>query len=253
MRPPNAERHRPVQHDAVPERRHPDRVVPRALERQPERRPRHVAQQRVDDEGAAEGDVVEVVRVGDRASDQVRRRDAADAAEARDVGHLPEEEVRDHAVGERDHQEVDPEAAARERAEDEREEHRDREAHEDAPPRVPAEVQPLRVAVRGRVPDHEAGDPEERDLGERQHAAVGLQEDHARGDDPEQEHLRHQRPDPEAVQEQRRDQREQHDADAGAPFDRGGGRAASHAGRPKSPSGRTASTIATSANVKMIE
>ena len=126
-----------------------------------------------------------------------RRRDAADAAEARDVGDLAEGQVRDHRVRQRDHQEVDPDAAARERAEDAgRSSTVDDEREQDAPPRVPAEVEALRVAVRRRVADHEAGDAEDRDLRERDHAAVGGEEDQARRDDAEEQHLRQELADP---------------------------------------------------------
>ena len=65
-----AERDRPVQHDVVAERGHPDRVVADALQRQAERRPDDVAQQRVDGERHAERDVVEPVLVGVDAADQ---------------------------------------------------------------------------------------------------------------------------------------------------------------------------------------
>ena len=66
----------------------------------------------------------------------------------------------------------------------------------DAPPRVPPEVEALRVAVRRRVAEHEAGDPVDRDLRERDHAAVRGEEDEACRRDPEEQHLREQLPDP---------------------------------------------------------
>ena len=135
--------------------------------------------------------------------DEVRRSDAADPAEAGDARHLAEDEVADHREHERDHQEVDAVAAAGERAEEQREEHRDDERHHDARAICPAEVQALRVAVGRAVADREAGDAVEGQLGERHHAAVGRQEDQARRDDAEDQHLGQQRRDPVRAEDQR--------------------------------------------------
>ena len=65
----------------------------------------------------------------------------------------------------------------------------------DADPGVPAEVQALAVR-RGGVAEREAGDAVDRDLGERDHAAVGVQERQARRDDAEQQDLGEQGADP---------------------------------------------------------
>ena len=157
-----------------------------------------VAEQHVDDERDDERDVVEAVRVRvDGLPITLRRRDAADPAEAGDVGHLAEEQVRDHRVGERDHQEVDPDAPARERAEEQPDADGDRRCpratpHHGFQPRFRPFVLPFVVAL----PSDEAGDAEDRHLRERDHAAVGREEDQARRDDAEEQHLRQQRPDP---------------------------------------------------------
>ena len=103
------------------------------------------------------------------------------------------------------------------------------------------------------LPSTKPGDPEDRDLRERDHAAVGREEDQARRDDPEEEHLRQQRRRPSSVEtiERRESRASDERDDADDAVERDGGVA--HAGLPKRPSGRTASTIATSTNVKMIE
>ena len=63
------ERDRAVERDVVAERRHPHRVVAHALQRQPERRPHEVAEQRVDGDRGPERDVVEPVGVRVDAAD----------------------------------------------------------------------------------------------------------------------------------------------------------------------------------------
>ena len=243
---------RAMERHVVAERRHAHRVVADALERQSERRPHEVAQQGIDSQCDGECDVIEAIRVRVDVADHTRRRDAADPSESRDVRHLAEEEVGDHGVRQRDHQEVDADAAIRERAEEERHPDRDRDADEDAPPRVPAEVEALRVPVRRGVAEHEAGDPVDRHLRERDHAAVRGEEDQARGRDPEEEHLRQQLPEPVVRDVQRRCGRE-HECQRSDDAVRRHPATKRHAGLPNSPSGRTARTSATSTNVKMIE
>ena len=62
-----------------------------------------------------------------RVPDHARRveLDPADPAEAAEDRHLPEEVVRENREGQREHEEVDPEASARERSQDEPDEGRD--------------------------------------------------------------------------------------------------------------------------------
>ena len=183
-------------------------------------------------------------------ADDIGRRDAADPAEARDRRDLAEEQVRDHGVRQRDHQEVNADTPARERAEEKRGGHGDADPEHDAEPRVPAEIHSLRVAVRRDVAEDEARDPEDRHLRKRDHAAVGVQEDEAGGDDPEEEHLREERRDPVRAEDERRERGEDERGDPDDAVRRHGD---PHAGLPKSPKGRTARTTATSAKVKMIE
>ena len=220
---------------------------------QPERGARDVAQQRVDEQRHRERDEVQAVGMG-RAAQEVGDRDAADAAEARHARHLAEEQVRDDREDERDHQEVDAVAAAGQRAEDEGHDHGDDERHDDARRLGPAEVQPLGVAVGRQVAQREARHAVDRHLRQRDHPAVGRQEDQARGHDAQEEHLRQQRRDPVLAEDQRREDGER-DEDRTGDAIGGQPRAArrAHAGRPKSPRGRTASTIASRTKVKMIE
>ena len=119
-----------------------------------------------------------------------------------------------------------------------------RTPHHGFQPRFSPFVLPFVVAL----PSTKPATPNIAHLRERDHAAVGLQEDQARGDDAEEHHLREQRVDPVGRQVERRQQRQQdpeHTDDAV--------RRDPHSGLPNRPSGRTASTIATSTNVKMIE
>src|SRR4051794_32431933 len=168
--PGERERQHAVQRHAVAERAHAHRVVADALHRQPERRPGGVTQPGVAAERDEHRDEVQPLRVAVRV-DPVRHRDAADAAEPGQVGHLPEEQVGDHAEDERDHQEVDAVAAAGDRAEQQRDEERDGERDDHAGQLGPAEVEALCVAVRRQVAEREAGDPVDRHLGKRHHAA----------------------------------------------------------------------------------
>ena len=161
MRPANANASVRCQRDAVAERAHAHRVVADALQRQPERRAHDVAQGRVDEQRDRERHEVQPLGVR-RAAQEVGDRDAADAAEAGDARHLAEDQVRDHREDQRDHQEVDPVAAARQRAEDEGDSDRDDDRDGDARHLGPAEVQALRVAVRGQVAEREAGDAVDR-------------------------------------------------------------------------------------------
>ena len=119
-----------------------------------------------------------------------------------------------------------------------------RTPHHGFQPRLRPFVLPFVVDVA----EDEAGDPVDRDLGEREHAAVRRQEDQARSDDPEDEHLRQQRADPVAREERRRE-----DGQSRGDRSRSAIRGEPHAGLPNRPSGRTASTSAISTNVKMIE
>ena len=74
----------------------------------------------VDEQRDAERDVVELVRVTDDVADPAGRVlvDAGDRREAAELRHLAEEVVGDDAERQREHQEVDPDAARRDRAED---------------------------------------------------------------------------------------------------------------------------------------
>ena len=203
MKPANPNAIHAVERDVVAERAHAHRVVAHALQRQAERRAHEVAQQREHEHREHERDVVEAVRVRVGVADDVRRRDAADAAEARELRDLAEEQVRDHAERERDHEEVDADAARGERAEDER----DARCRTRARARRPIQgFQPRSspfVFARRRVAEREACDAVDRDLGERDHAAVGREERQAGRDDAEQQHLREQRADPVGAHEQR--------------------------------------------------
>ena len=78
----------------------------------PERRSHEVADQHVDDDGDAEGDVVQPLPVVDDVADEPRRVavDAGDRREAAHLRDLADEQERDHRVGEGEHEEVDPEA-----------------------------------------------------------------------------------------------------------------------------------------------
>ena len=57
----------------------------------------------------------------------------------------------------------------------------------------------LHLARRDQVAQHDSGDAEETDLRERDHAAVGREEDHACSQDPEQKRVRQQVGHPELV------------------------------------------------------
>ena len=214
----------------------------------------------VDDDSDHERGVIEPVRVCRDLADPGRRPDATDPAEARQAEVRSEEDVCDHREGERDHQEVDPGASTCKSAEEEGDSRRDGEADHDAPPWAPAEIEPLRVSVRNGVAEREPRDAEDRDLGQGDHPPVGGQEDQACCGDPEEEGLGEDRAD-EVVRhdrgrgEQRRSEGKEdcrHTNRSLEPLPVAA-RARGHAGLPKRPCGRNASTSARSANVKMIE
>ena len=123
-----------------------------------------VADEAVDDEGDTERDVVEAVAVVDDVADEARRVavDAADAREAGDDGHLADEVEGDHRERQRDHQEVDPEAARGDRAEDHPEQRRAQEREDERerrPSRASGPSTRRRPADGDHVPDHEAAEP----------------------------------------------------------------------------------------------
>src|SRR5262249_51766833 len=132
----------------------------------------------------------------------------------------------------------------------------DHDREHDADPGVVAEVQSLHLAGGDGIAEHERGDAVEGHLGEGYHAAVGEEEDQARGGDPVPEDLGQQLV-CEVAAEDEGAERGQCEAEAAEdPVDarRGAGaRRRRHPGFPNRPSGRTASTTTRSANVKTTE
>ena len=125
--------------------------------------------------------------------------------------------------------------------------------------RVPAERQALGLpagpALRDHVPEDEAGDAHQRRLRERDHPAVGGEEDQARRGDPEEERLRQDRADP-VVAEDRPGRRAATRRTATTIARSTGLRRSArrrHPALPKRPCGRNASTSASSTNVTTIE
>ena len=141
----------------------------------------------------------------------------------------------------------------RQRSENEGDRSRDRDAEEHAEPRIPAEVQPLRLAGRHDVPDDEPGDAVDGHLGQRDHSAVRGEEDQARCGDTEEKHLRQDEADPVGAEDQRPECDENECANPDEALDRLLNVDGLHAGFPNSPCGRNARTIARRTNVKMIE
>src|SRR5918996_1481172 len=238
---------------AEAERAHAGGIVPDALERQSEGRAPEVADEQVDGRGRAQRDVKEVGRVGDRIRDDVRAVDVVHAAEAGELRHLAEEEEREDGEGERDHQEVDPVAPARDRAEEEPDSRADEDPRQGSQPGVPGDGG---AAVgRDEVRHREAGDSVEGDLSEGDHARVAREEDQAGRCDPEPERLRDHGAQVEVGEEQRAEEEDEHDRRSRRPPERRlyeEGRAA-QAGLPKSPSGRTASTSTSSPKMSSTE
>ena len=167
----------------VAERPHARRVVADALEREPERCADEVAQERVD---AAESDERDVEEAWPAPATGCRRAPARSTLftppKPERSRHLREEEVGEHRERERDHQEVDAVAPARDRAEEEADAPSPRGSPTSvAEPRVPGDG---RAAVgRDEVRHREAGDPVQRDLAERDHPDVAGEEDQAHGGD----------------------------------------------------------------------
>ena len=128
------------------------------------------------------------------------------------------------------------------------------EGEEERERRVPAEDQALRLTAglgRDHVADHEAGRAHQHRLRQRDHAAVGGEEDQARGGDAHDQRLREDDVDPVLVEDERRDDRQHQAADADHPL--GDELLLVHENLPKSPCGRKASTSARSMNVNTIE
>ena len=187
-------------------------------------------------------------------------------AEARQLRHLGREVVDEHRERQRQHQEVDPLAARGDEAERQPDEHGDDDCADDRRPRRPGRGV---AAVGGHeVRVRQAGGPVDRHLAERDHPAVGGQEDQAGRGEAQPQRLREDLRDPEVRDEQREDREHGHHAGKTQPagpaeggmvgglglgLDRRGVRRKAHAGLPNRPSGRTASTTTRSANVSRIE
>ena len=119
-----AEGNRAQERDVVAERAHPRRVVTHPLEREAQRRSGDVAQRHVDDGRDDERDVEEARRLLQRVPDDRGELDVVHAPEPRELRHLREEEVDQHRERERDHEEVDSVAPARDRSQKEADRHR---------------------------------------------------------------------------------------------------------------------------------
>ena len=239
--------------DVVAEGAHPDRVVPRSLEREPEGRASEIEDAHEREHRDRQRDVIEGRRVRDGVAEETRQFNVVHAPVTRELGHLAEE-VEDHdPEREGDHQEVDPLAARRDRAEDQADDDSSDDSDQDREPRIDRRRDP---PVGGdQVRHREPRDPEHAHLGERDHAAVAREEDHAHRHQPEPEGLRQEHAIEEVGEDQRREQQHRgHESHAQPPESghaaRGGG---AHAGLPKSPYGRTARTATTSPNVSRIE
>ena len=86
-------------------------------------------------------------------------------------------------------------------------------------PRVPAEVQLLRLGLCDHALEREAGDAVERHLRERDRAAVGREEDEARRRDPDQEGLGEDEVHPVVVEDERPEGGEDESPDGDAALD----------------------------------
>ena len=187
--------------------------------------------------------------------------DPTNARETRDDRHLAEEVRRDNGVGEGDHQEVDADAPRRDGPEDQSDGRRQHDRDHERQRRVPAQVEalggPARTALGGKVAENYARDPEQGRLGERDHAAVGEEEDQARSGDAEQKRLDQDLLRPVLVEDERPDRGEHERAEADGALDRrlrrGPEDVPPHPGLPNRPCGRNARTSAISANVTTIE
>ena len=208
---------------------------------------------------ADQRDVVEALAVVRDVADEAGRVpiDAGDGREPADQRHRPDEEERDHRVREREHEEVDAEASRRDGAEHEPDPDRQEDRGDERDRRIPAEQEALRLpaglALRDHVRQRIPGDAHQARLRERDHAAVGRQEDQARGADPEDQRLREDGVQPVVAEEHRRDEREHERDDADRPLGHRLGRVDRHAALPNSPCGRNASTSAIRANVSTTE
>ena len=232
---PDAERQHPVERDIVAKRAHPHGLIAHALKHAPERRPQHVSDQDVNGKRDDQRRVVEAEGVHLRKPDQVRRVDPADTSEAGESDHLAEEVVRDHRVRERDHQEVDASAPARKGAQEKAKQRRDPDPDQGTEPGVPTEIEAIALARGDHVPKREPGDAVERDLRERDHAAVCRKEDETRRRDPEPECLSEDEADEERAEEQRREDGDEDHTAHDHLLEARQGSEPVHAGRPKSP------------------
>ena len=244
-----------MQGHVVPERRHAHGLVADPLERDPERRPDEVADQHVDDDRDDQADVVEALAVVDDVAHEPGRVavDARDGREAADLGHLADEQERDHRVRQREHQEVDPEAPGGHGTEQNPDPHREQDRRHDGERRVPPEQEPLRLSPVGALGDHVPErvpcDAHQAGLRERDHPAERREEHEARGADAEDEGLREHGVHPEARDELRRKQREDERAGSDRTLDHRLPGVDVHAALPNSPCGRNARTSAISTNV----
>jgi hypothetical protein len=242
------ERERAQEQDVVAERAHARGVVADSLDREPERRAHDVAKEEIDGRGDAERDVKEPGRFLERIPDDVRALDAVHPAEARELSHLSEEEVDEDGECERDHEEVDPMAAACDRPEEETDHGRRHNREERGDPGIQGHVGAS--VSRGEVGHREPCDPVKSDLAQGHHPRVPGEEDQADGRDAEPERLRDDSAQVEVAEEERA---ECEDGEGGHARPPAKGPHECHAGLPKSPSGRTASTSTRSPKMRSTE
>ena len=250
--------------DTEAERAHARGLVAQALQGEAERRARDVPHPQVQHDAHRHADEVQLGGLRARVAQHPGQVDIVDPAEARHLRDLRGEVVDEDREGQRQHQEVDPLAARRDEAEDQADERAHGDRGHDRQPRVPGGGV---AAVGGHeVGVGQAGGAVDRHLAERHHAAVGRQEDQAGGGQTDPQRLREDLRDPEVRHHERR--QDQHGSGEPDPavareravvgglrlgLDRGGLGSHAHAGLPNRPSGRTASTTTSSANVSRIE
>src|SRR6266581_182423 len=174
-----------VRVDVEPKRRHAARIVAHALQSQPERRAREIADRAEAERRDHEYHIIERDIRAPVDAPEMRRDDAVDAGVAVENDPiLVGEVVKGRCNRQRDHDRVDALGAHRERAADGAEQRRQGERHRRRKPPGPSEAD-VRIPAGAEDRRHVAGKARDRQLLQADHAGIAGQEHQAQRNDAE--------------------------------------------------------------------
>src|SRR6266481_2460990 len=201
--------------DVEPERRHAARIVAHALQGEPERRAREIADRAETERRDHEYHIIERDIRAPVDTPEMRRDNAVDAGVAVENDPiLVGEVVKGRCNRQRDHDRVDALGAHRERPADGAEQRRQGERHRRRKPPGPSEAD-VRIAAGAEDRRHVAGKARDRQLHQADHAAIAGQEHQAQRDDAEKQGGSEKLDEEKAVGDERHDDQEEGDNPGG--------------------------------------